>query len=109
LHDEFRKGVKMSNDMTHRLTPIGGANKGTDQAMNLQRMYSTGDMAGIQRYIEQHKKLGIQQMRVIEKGHDLGKNMTMLRVTMAGTGKQVDTYTMSLNRATGALHQVGNA
>lgn len=72
-------------------------------------MLKNADLATVQRFIEVEKRLGVQSLTTAGTIERQGQQVDVLRVKMMGAGKQVQTYTMHFNRATGALHQFGQA
>lgn len=107
MDDQLKSAISRATLV--RKTPIGGAVSGSPQANQVLNMFNNDDMAGIQRYIERAKGVGVQSMVARDRTHRFGQSITELKVKMAGTGKQVEVLTLHLNRATGALYQAGNA
>src|SRR5690606_7075054 len=68
-----------------------------------------GDYAGVQRLIEREKNLGVQSMKTTGTLERQGQVIDIIRVKMMGTGKQVQAFDVHFNRATGSVHQFGQA
>lgn len=81
---------------------------GTTSANNFKSMVSSGDINALQKYIGQMYKGKVESIDMRDKTDKLGRAVTELKVKMAGSGKQVKTYTLQLQQATGALNQTAS-
>lgn len=82
---------------------------GTGNADSFKKLMNQGDIVAVQKRMGEVLKGTVQTITVAENKTDrYGNAVTELKVKMQSAGKQAQTYTMQMNRATGALSQVGS-
>lgn len=78
------------------------------QASAFKKLIDGGDIISVQKRMGEVLKGTVETITVAENKTDrYGNAITEMKVKMQSAGKQAQTYTMQMNRATGALNQVG--
>lgn len=78
---------------------------GSKEAKNLKSLVNTGDIASLERYFGQMYKGQVSTINLRDATDRLGRSVTQMDIKMKGTGKTVQTYTLQMQQANGALAQ----
>lgn len=110
-YHQLNNRIKMENEEMKRIAnqtkTIFAGNTG--QAQSLKSLVGTGSISELQNYFSHMYKGKVETMSMIDTTDRLGRAVTEMKIKMAGSGKQVQTYTVQMERANGALRQTAQS
>ena len=80
----------------------------TGNSAIIKDLIKKGDIAELEKFIGSLYKGQVEQVRLKDTTDKLGRAVTQLQVRMKGSGKQIQTYTLQMESANGALRQVAS-
>lgn len=98
VQDDMKRLANQSKDI------LSGGSSGANRVKSL---VDSGNITELQRYLGELYKGKVQTVAMRETTDQLGRAVTEMKVKMAGAGKEVQTYTVQMERANGALRQTG--
>lgn len=112
LNNRIKKENEEMKRIANQTKTIFAGNTG--QAQSLKGL--VGDVGSgkvniseLQNYFGAMYKGKVETMSMIDTTDKLGRAVTQMKIQMAGTGKQVQTYTVQMERASGALRQTAQS